>query len=382
MSKQYKVVDLFAGAGGLSLGFTQAGFDVIGAVEIDKWASSTYAHNFKDHTVYTEDLIAVKDSFYKQFKDVDVVVGGPPCQGFSIAASNRRDSNDSRNTLYNEYLRATRLIKPKVILVENVKEIMNARLKDGTSLLDDFVKKLELQGFTVNYTLLNAKYYGVPQDRIRFFMVGTRKGKFDFKKVAKKNRILSVEDAISDLPKFKDGEFVPEDSFLKFEGNPLTDYQRRIRNGAKGVYNHVPMRHTPRIIERFKHIPIGGDMENVPEAHSARARGNVDALSGKKYYQNHRRLNPTKPSRTITASFYSSFIHPYQNRNLTAREAARIQGFPDSFVFLGKRTTLSKKLLARKGVYEDLFLDQFNQVGNSVPPPLAKELATVIKNYV
>lgn len=383
------VLDLFAGSGGLSLGFQQAGYKVVGALEIDKWASDTYAHNFKDHQVFTEDITQVDDSFFAKFRGTDLIVGGPPCQGFSIAASNRRVQGDKRNGLYKEYVRAVKIIKPKAFLVENVKEIRSAKLEDGSLLLDDFVKRLENLGYNVRFQLLNAKYFGVPQDRIRFFMIGTLKDAFDFSALADNDPVsllqfktLTISDAISDLPKFKDGETIPEDSVLQYTSKPLNEYQKAMRAGSKAVYNHVPMRHTPRMIERFKHITVGVDIRSIPEMHGARARGNVAVLSQRLYHQNHRRLNPDVPSRTITASFYSSFIHPTQNRNLTVREAARIQGYPDTFVFLGKRTTLSKKLLAKKGIFDDLHLDQFNQVGNSVAPPLAKELAEALKQIV
>lgn len=383
------VLDLFAGSGGLSLGFQQAGYSIVGALEIDKWASDTYAQNFKDHKVFTTDITQLEDSFFTKFKGVDVIVGGPPCQGFSIAASNRRVSGDKRNSLYKEYVRAVSLVRPKAFLVENVKEIRSAKLADGSLLLDDFKARLEQLGYEVGFSLINAKYFGVPQDRIRFFMIGTLKEPFDFNTLALRandsitaQHLLTISDAISDLPKFKDGQTIPEDSVLEYGSKPLNDYQKKLRTGSKAVFNHVPMRHTPRMIERFKHIEVGGDIKTLPEAHGARTRGDVNVLSKSLYHQNHRRLNPNTPSRTITASFYSSFIHPTQNRNLTVREAARIQGYPDWFIFTGKRTTLSKKLLTKKGIFEDLHLDQFNQVGNSVAPPLAYELAKALKPYV
>lgn len=138
------------------------------------------------------------------------------------------------------------------------------------------------------------------------------------------------------------------------------------------------MRHSDRIIERFSKISVGRNGECVPVEHYPRTRGESQNISGKIYSQNHRRLDPLLPSSTITASFYSSFIHPYQDRNLTAREAARIQGFPDTFHFFGKKTRLSHKLLKKKKIFEDVHLDQFNQVGNAVPPILAKKLAKAL----
>ena len=155
--------------------------------------------------------------------------------------------------------------------------------------------------------------------------------------------------------------------------------RKKNRNGADMVYNHEPMRHTARVIERFKLIPINGNTQSVPSEFRNRKRGEVNELSAKVYHQNHRRLNPDVPCKTITASFYSSFVHPFQHRNITVREAARVQGFPDSFKFLGKRTTLSKKLLEKKGIFEDIHLDQFNQVGNAVSPPVAEAIGKYLK---
>ena len=380
------VLDLFAGCGGLSLGFQQAGYKISAAIEVDKWAAETYKENFETHRVYEHDLTSVGDSYFKQFRGASVVVGGPPCQGFSISASNRRKLNDARNDLYKEFVKAVDVIGPDAFVVENVKEILNAKLKDGKSLLQDFKSKLENLGYKVSYSIINAKYFGVPQDRIRFFMIGTRKEEFDFSSLPNENlsteKLITLNEAISDLPKFKDGEKIQEDNVLKYSSKPLNKYQQKMRVGSNNIYNHIPMKHTHRLIERFKHIPIDGDMKNVPTNHSARERGNPTKISYRKYHQNHRRLNPDKPSKTITASFYSSFIHPFQNRNLTVREAARIQSFPDTFVFKGKRTTLSKKLLEKKGIFEDIHLDQFNQVGNAVPPILAKNIARSLKNYL
>lgn len=389
-NKNITAIDLFAGSGGLSLGFSNAGIKVKTAIEIDQWASDTYAHNFTDHSVITKDIVGIEDDFFAQYAGVDIIMGGPPCQGFSIAASNRRDPNDKRNVLYREYLRAVKAIRPKVVIVENVKEIRGAKIEDGSSLLQDFVTQLERLGYFVEFSLLNAKNFGVPQDRIRFFMICTLTKKFDFESFIKRHGtydgtikpFLTLDDAISDLPVFSDGQTIPEDSVLNYTTGPKNEYQEKMRKNSELVYNHIPMRHTSRMIERFKHIQLGNPMASIPEIHSARSRGDSTNLSYKVYHQNHRRLDPSAPSRTITASFYSSFIHPTQNRNLTVREAARVQGYPDHFIFLGKRTTLSKKLLAKKGIHEDLHLDQFNQVGNSVSPILAKKIAEEIKLYI
>jgi len=371
----YTFVDLFAGAGGASTGLISAGFTPIGAIEIDDWAADTYEYNHPNVELLRGDISKMDDTSISQFEGADVVVGGPPCQGFSIAASNRRNKNDPRNQLYLEYVRAINLIKPKFFIVENVKEIVKFKLQTGKLLLDDFKSKLEDLGYNVAYTLLNSKDFGVPQDRIRFFMIGAKDHSVDLNNLCKFHKEeLSLWDAISDLP-----TPVPKVDTMEYDKDANNPYQQNKRCQSDMVYNHEPMRHTTRVIERFKLIPINGNTQSVPEKHRNRKRGNVDELSAKVYHQNHRRLNPDTPCKTITASFYSSFIHPYQHRNLTVREAARLQGFPDEFKFFGKRTTLSKKLLEKKGIFEDIHLDQFNQVGNAVSPPVAEAIGMYLK---
>lgn len=386
-------VDLFAGAGGLSCGFSQAGFCTSLAVEKDLWASETYSVNHPDSPVLIEDICNIPDEKFSAFKGADVVMGGPPCQGFSISASNRRKINDPRNMLYLEFIRVVSLIKPKAVLIENVKEIKRFILPDGKLLCDDIQERLSNLGYYSAILTLNAAAFGIPQTRLRTFILATQ----DLNRLNKavsnlnttqsqstglfsnKNEGLTLWDAISDLPAVVPCR-VAEDSVLEYISSPLNSYQARLRKGSKEIHNHVPMRHTPRMIERFRHILE--DSVSLPDELSPRARGNPEILSGKVYDQNHRQLQPDKLSPTITASFYSSFIHPYQPRNLTVREAARLQSFPDSYIFRGKRTTLSKKLLAKKGVFEDLYLDQFNQVGNSVPPLLARCLAEEVKRVI
>lgn len=386
----YTAVDLFAGAGGLSCGFANAGINILAAVEKDLWAGETYAENHTDTKLFNDDIFEIPESSLIKFKDVDIVMGGPPCQGFSISASNRRNPNDPRNLLYIEFLRLAGLLNPKVILIENVKEITKFKLQDGSLLCKDIHNRLSRMGYYSEDFILNAQDYGIPQTRVRAFIVGVKKNliKTDskleklFKKQYSNASNLTIWDAISDLP-----PVIPrmhnEEDILEYSVLANNSYQKLMREDSYHLYNHIPMRHTPRMIERFEYILKNGYRNiELPGELGPRARGNPEVNSGKTYHQNHRSLEADKPSPTITASFYSSFVHPYQARNLTVREAARIQSFPDTFRFKGKRTTLSKKLLAKKGVTEDLFLDQFNQVGNAVPPLLAQRLAITIKEIL
>ena len=379
------VLDLFAGAGGLSLGFSQAGFNVEAAIECDAWASETYQKNHGQTRVYCLDITEEDDPFFKQFKGVDAVIGGPPCQGFSISASNRRDPKDKRNYLYKNFLNVVAIVSPKLILIENVKEFATKKDPSGEKILDTLENKLSLMGYRINGLLLNAKHFGVPQDRVRFFLLASKyKKPIVHQTHGLKNTLfnkykpcLSLWDAISDLPEVKPRQFKEGETFT-YEKLPENTYQKEMRKGSDLIKNHIPMRHTDRIIERLSKITIGTNVESIEEKHKPRKRGQIQEISGKTYSQNHRRLNPNVPGKTITASFYSSFIHPFQHRNLTVREAARIQSFPDWFEFYGLRTKLSHKLLNKKGIYHEMHLDQFNQVGNAVPPILAKVLANAL----
>jgi DNA (cytosine-5)-methyltransferase 1 len=382
-------IDLFAGAGGLSVGLAGAGFEMVAAVESDAWAAGTYAMNHPVTRVIQSDIRTMSDSELREYRGVDAVVGGPPCQGFSIAASNRRKPQDPRNFLYREFVRAVAAINPRVVCIENVKEILRAKADESKPLLRDLTERLEALGYRVTHALLDAARFGVPQHRVRFFLIASRGAAITLHDINTHGvegdllipylPLITLGDAISDLPWVEPGTLA-EDAVLPYDQEPVNEYQSELRRGSTHVTHHIPMRHTRRMIERFRLTGLGNGGDQVPAEHRARSRSNPATLSGIVYDQNHRRLDANAPCRTITASFYSSFIHPSQHRNLTVREAARIQSFPDSYKFSGKRTTLSKKLLARKGIVEDLHLDQFNQVGNAVPPRMAQALGNHLIN--
>jgi len=377
--KEIHVIDLFAGAGGLSYGFEQAGCIVDLAIEKDAWAVDTYKANHSNKNILETDINVLDDAFFTQYRGkVDIIMGGPPCQGFSIAASNRRKKDDVRNVLYKQFLRVVEVVCPKVVLIENVKEIVNYKLPNGTKIVDDIKNFLDSLGYSYDYKILNCRNYGVPQDRRRFFFVAAKGKKcIELENLMEKYAVeeISFFDAMSDLPVVRPKQY-PEDSVLAYEEGPQNDYQRMMRINAVQLYNHIPMQHTYKTIEKFEFLQknVGIDL---PEDLKSRVRGDLDTISKSTYSQNHRIIDGNKVSPTITASFYSSFIHPTQPRNITVREAARMQSFPDTFVFKGKKTTLSKKLLAKKGIFEELHLDQFNQVGNAVPPIMAHHLANI-----
>lgn len=375
-------IDLFAGAGGLSLGFEAKGFEIVLAVEKDAWAKDTYNLNHANKNCVEADITALPDSFFSAYKGkVNVVMGGPPCQGFSIAASNRRDKFDERNFLFRQFLRVVSLIQPQIVLIENVREFAKYILPEGHLLVEEITETLNSLGYISDYAVIDLMNYGIPQDRKRTFLLGVKaslQSKIKIERLLEpyKENTISLGEAIGDLPVVEPYQF-KENDIMGYTAPCTNEYQKQLRGNCNMVYNHIPMKHTQRTIEKFKLIMGGSKMHELPDSLKPRVRGNVNAVSDSVYCQNSRVLDASKVSPTITASFYSSFIHPTQPRNLTVREAARIQTFPDRFVFTGKKTTLSKKLLAKKGIVDDLHLDQFNQVGNAVPPKMAEHLADI-----
>lgn len=387
-------IDLFAGAGGFGLGFQQAGFSVPFSLEIDAWACETLRFNHPEMTVVQDDIRNY--TTVQSIKSVcplkpDVVIGGPPCQGFSIAGPARKDPKDPRNSLFTNFALWIGLLEPKAFVMENVKGLLARRNAEGSKVIDIIKKTFADLGYFVEVWVINAAEYGVPQIRERIFIVGHKESdRID--PPAKTHTLhattadsaqltlfgeglkpaLTLWDAISDLPPLNARQGQEEQPYTSA---PVNEYQHRLRNDAHLLYNHVAMDHSNRVVERFKHIKWGESSSDVPEEHGARRRNSNGKLSGINYDQNNRRLHPYKPSHTMAASFYANFIHPFQHRNLTAREGARIQSFPDTYRFMGKKTVVSHKLLHREERFDEKYLCQYNQVGNAVPPLLAQTIA-------
>ncbi len=393
------VFDLFAGAGGFGLGFEQAGFEVSLALEMDAWACDTLRQNHPDMTIIQTDIRGFANpQVIKAVSKIrpDIIIGGPPCQGFSIAGPAQKDLKDPRNTLFKDFAKWIEVLEPKSFVMENVKGLLSRRNSDGENVVEIMKRTFADLGYFVEVWTLNSAEYGVPQIRERIFIVGHQKGSeigkppvtHTFNKMISNNGnltffeeqdlkpALTLWDAISDLPELTAGKGEEEQVY---NSEPETSYQELLRNSSEMLYNHVAMQHSKRLVERFKHIKWGESSSDVPTEHSARKRNGNGDLSGKVYDQNNRRLHPQKPSHTIAASFYANFVHPYQDRNLTAREGARIQSFPDSYKFMGKKTVVSHKLLQREERFEEKFLCQYNQIGNAVPPLLAKAVAAHLK---
>lgn len=336
-------IDLFCGCGGLSLGFEKAGFKVL--LGIDAWqdAITTFNFNHKNSKGLCKDLSALSPSDIEPQlagKAVDIIIGGPPCQGFSVAG--KRIVDDERNKLYKNFVRFVEYFKPKAFMMENVPNILS--IGEGT-VRDSIVKDFSDLGYKVVYKILTASDYGVPQNRRRTFFVGFKSGReFNFPTPTVAKKITSKE-AISDLPDFTvaDGEKYPIASQSK--------YQELMRKNAKGLYNHRVTIHTEQTKKIIALVPDGGNYKDLP----------LELQNTRKVHIAWTRLDSSKPSFTIDCGHNHHFHYKF-NRVPTVRESARIQSFPDDFIFLGKLGS------------------QLRQVGNAVPPLMAEEIAKEIKN--
>lgn len=352
-AKKYRTIDLFCGCGGISEGFRNTGkIDIIGAIDFDKAACETYKYNFSKANVICGDInnISVDST---GFSDIDIIVGGPPCQGFSRLNFHDKDrDNDPRNKLFYQYLRFVEELQPKAILIENVKNALVA--KNGfvpqaiTSILDSL-------GYNVSYAIVCAADFGVPQMRERAIFVALKKemGKFDFSSLDDfKQPSVTVYDAISDIAEIEETAMLEKVGSVFKLGAPLSKYQKAMRKKDGELYNHLIYYPNDSVQRKISYVPQGGNWKYVPRELFPSERTN-------RYTNYLRRLNYSMPSITIDTG-HRVYFHPVFNRVPTVRESARIQSFPDSFLFIGT-----------KG-------QQLKQVGNAVPPLMAKALAKAI----
>ena len=347
-----KVIDLFAGVGGLSLGFEQCGFDVVLANEYEPSIANAYKENHINTEVLVGDITQLDlDATFGKFKgNIDVVIGGPPCQGFSQKGQ-RKTIHDPRNFLFKYYVKVVELVKPKYFVMENVPNLLSA--EDGF-----FRKEIEelfnSLGYQLTMGVLNASDYGVPQNRRRAVIIGKRGSAAPNLPTPKRN-IVTIWDAISDLAYLKSGE---GEEVQEYKYEPQSAYQSMLREGSSLLYNHKATHHSALALERLEIIPPNAGKEVLPKEH----------LTKSIYSGTWTRMRKDEISVTITTRFDTpssgKFTHPFLNRAITVREAARIQSFPDTFHFIGNKGS------------------QMKQVGNAVPPLLAKAIAEVIKNDI
>lgn len=320
-------IDLFSGAGGLGLGFEEMGFNNIFSIEFNKDIAKTYEYNFPKSHLIIDDIKNISNVQIKKLQGknkIDVIVGGPPCQGFSIAGNiGRKFVDDPRNHLFKEFVRVVNVIRPRMFVMENVARM--ATHNHGKT-INEICTEFRNLGYHVQYRVLNAVNYGVPQNRRRIFVVGTLDGlnlrygyptpSFNFK---------TVKDAIDDLPPLANGE-------------------------SSDIPNHFAMHHSEQMLEKMSYVTEHGNREEIPEAIRPKSG---DARKYIRYERN-------KPSVTITGDMRKVF-HYEQNRALSPRELARIQTFPDNFIFQGNSISIQQ------------------QIGNAVPPLLGKAIAGSVK---
>jgi len=362
-NKKYKVIDIFAGVGGISVGFAKAGFDVVSANEYDGEIANTYKKNHPNTKMIVRDISKVKSKDLYAKKDIDVVVGGPPCQGFSMAGKrirkNKEFLNDPRNELFREFYRIVKDLNPKVFVMENVAALLSMY---GGKVKDEIFKIFNEIGYSTNVKVLLAADYGVPQLRKRAVFIGNRIGVnpselFPIKTHGKnaKEDYINVKESIFDLPFINSGEGNFE---MRYNKKPTTKYQSKRRKSLKKLYNHTASFHDDKIIQIIKLIKEGEGRNSLPDKYKTKS-----IHSG-----SYGRLDRNNPAYTITTRFDTPSVgrvtHPILNRSLTPREAARIQSFDDDFIFYGSKSSI--------GI----------QIGNAVPPLLAYAIAKQIKKYL
>ncbi len=357
-----KVVGLFSGCGGLDLGFKQAGYDIIWANDILKDACETYKLNIGNHII-NEDITKIN---LETIPSADVIIGGPPCQGFS--GIGKRDPNDDRSALVYSYLDVVNRIQPKIFLFENVTGIKSSKASDGSKVIDNLKKAFEDIGYHINIYTLNAADYGVPQKRKRVFIIGNKLGtditaptQTHFDNVPDKKQWISSFEAISDL------ESPTENGNIKYKQEPICDYQSLMRKNSNETTLQIIPYSSPTDKEIIKHVKPGGNYMDIPDEVSTKRIMYFKSTGGRT--TTYGRLDPEKPNYTLNTHFnrpnIGCNIHYNEDRMITIREGLRFQSFPDDFHLISK---------TKRNYYV--------QVGNAVPPLLSKAWAEHLLQYL
>jgi len=336
-------VDLFCGAGGMTLGAKMAGINVVFAVEADPHAATTYAANHPDVLLFNRDIRKLQQIPLCPWRQESILFGGPPCQGFSTSNQRTRSKANKDNWMFREFMRLAKSWRPDWIVFENVKGIAET---EGGQFLEMVMCGFRRLGYTVCHDILNAAKFGVPQKRERHFVVGSLHGaKFTFPK-ATSSKPIPVWRALSDLPDLPNGA---KTDILPYRHASRSAYVRQLRNGEQVVSSNLVTRNAAFVLKRYKHVPQGGNWEDIPRRLMTNYRKGYECHTGI-----YRRLDPDRLSVVIGNYRKNMLIHPFKDRGLSVREAARIQSFPDTYQFCGSIGF------------------QQQQVGNAVPPLLAK----------
>lgn len=348
-------IDLFCGCGGLSKGFDLAGYKVLGGIDFNSPAVKTYALNFPGAKAICCDLLEMgEDQIKKEFpvSHVDVIIGGPPCQGFSSANRYASDEiKDPRNRLFFQFVKFVDLFSPEAIVIENVRGILTKDNGYAKRRIEEIFRK---RGYKVVNRILNATDFGVPQNRLRNFFVMLKSVKFDFNTLQEVEHCPTVQEAIGELYDHDDTSVQP----VRVSIPPTTDYQRYLRSPDSTMLNHDVRYPAQKVQDRIAYVPQGGNWQDVPAEMWPTERDNRHSSA-------YKRLKEDEQSVTIdTGNNHSNYFHPLYNRLPTVREAARLQSFPDAFTFTGNRS------------------EQYRQVGNAVPPLLSKAIADAIRKVL
>lgn len=360
--KQYNIVDVFSGAGGLSRGFMDAGFNVVLGVDFDDAALKTFQKNHGHADIMKLDLFdhdnigKIVDYLNEKKIDLDVLVGGPPCQGFSLAG--KREEFDKRNVLYSAMVKIAERLQPKIVVLENVPGMLT--LYNGAG-----AKRVREDFESIGYELedpriLYAPEYGVPQIRKRVFFVMKLKkeikGTFRYPEPElTESEFITTEQAISDLPSLIGSENYSLNQLWDYEEQELSTYQSFMRKDSETIHNHIPTKHADETVRLIKLVPEGKNYKALPPEELEKREF--------KYNEALTRYHSKKPSRTIDTGHRTHFHYKY-DRIPTVRENARLQSFPDDFIFYGNKQ------------------EQYRQVGNAVPPLLGKAVANKVKELL
>ena len=387
-TSRLKSVDLFCGAGGIAEGFRQAGFDCLYGNDINPDAIATFHLNhpraFADNRPIEEiDVAAIRRQLKIRKGELDALVGGPPCQGFSINAPGRF-LEDSRNALFKHYIRFLEEFRPKTLMFENVPGILS--IADG-GIFEEIMSEISARGYQLSAQILFAAHYGVPQERWRVIILGSREGYAPLHPFPTHNALgranfrggramtlnplplernflkspVTVEQAIADLPRLEMGEGAEE---MCYERSAHSTYAHAMRIGSAGVFNHFAPQLSAQNIERLKYIKPGGSWRDIP--HHLLPKG-MQAARRSDHTKRYGRLRPDFPAGTVMTKcdpHWGAVFLPDQDRSLTVREAARLQSFPDSYRFIGPRVA------------------QYAQVGNAVPVLLARAVGKALNDHL
>ena len=343
-------IDIFSGVGGLSLGAENAGIKIAMAIEKDPIAVKTYIKNHPHANVVCQDIREI-NPLDQIVKYPFIIFGGPPCQGFSTSNRKTRNLLNSNNHLFKEFVRFVDVLRPQWFLFENVEGITN--FNKGET-LKEIINDFNVLGYKTCWDILYASDYGVPQHRNRFFLVGNNLN-IDFDFPPPQEGYITVNDAISDLPDLKNGQM---SDVLPYKSKAMSQYAIEMRMNSTYATQNFVSRNEDYVIERYKYIKPGENWRAIPEHLMSNYSDKNKCHSGI-----YKRLVPDKPSVVISNYRKNMLIHPFQNRGLSVREAARLQSFPDSFIFEGSIHYIQQ------------------QIGNAVPPLLAEAIFKQILEY-